>query len=301
MKFSLVFDNSGDEIPFNVIYNHELFEYFVSKSNSENQNSFTDDGKIFKKVGDSINHLHWAVTSTNSVLHDLIGQKFEQHTDLEKYLDQKFLNKLHSDWVFSHDHEIDIDELKFSNNINKAKIGNKLRAAYLDDVKKDTTAPALEILGYTYPFHEVNMGVHKLERQFNKEIEFKADAKWHIFENPFVDTMVSNNDIVNFSFGYTYVGRQNYNKFRYFDIDLENPDYYNFESLEFAFQINLSKQQTIPFSKEFMQWTKEKNIKPIAEQLPIANISNLDENLFKYRLVLFRNSKNNNRAKIQLL
>ena len=301
MKFSLVFTNSGDEIPFDVVYNQDLFEYFVDKINSENQNSFTDNYEIFKKVDICITHLHWAISNTNSVLYDLIGQSFEQHTDLEQYLDQRFLNKLHSDWVFSHYNEIDIDKLRFSSNTSKAKLGNKLQDLYPDEIRKIATAPVLEKLGYIYQYREVNMGIHNLEQQFNKDLEFKADAKWEVFDNPFVNTMISNNDIVNFTFGYTYVGRQYYNKFKYFDTDLENPDHYNFEQLEFAFQINLSKPETIPFSKEFTKWTQEKNIKQIAEQVPIANISDLDKNLYEYRKILFRNSKNNNRAQIKIL
>jgi hypothetical protein len=121
-----------------------------------------------------------------------------------------------------------------------------------------------------------------------------------VFDNPFLDSMVSNNDIVNFSFGYTYVGRQYYNKFKYFDSNLECPDHYNYETLEFAFQVNLSRPETIPFSKEVIDWANSQNIKLVAEQLPIANIINLESKLFDYRKMLFRNSRDNNRAQIIL-
>ena len=297
MKFSIVFKNSGDEIPFNVIYNHDLFEFFIDKVKEKQQNSFTDDQEVSKLVDKRITHLHWAISKTNEVLYDLIEQNFAQHTDLENYLDQHFLNKTHSDWVFSHYNNVDIDKLRYSKNINQAKIGNILHENYPDDICAITTAPAMEKLGYIYPFREVNMGVHRLESSFSN-IEFKSELKWEVFENPFVDSLISNNDIVNFSFGYTYVGRQYYNKFRFFDLKLENPDHYNFETLEFAFQINLKKPETIPFSKEFVQWTQEKNIKCISEQVPIANIPDINENLFEYRKILYRNSRNNNRAEL---
>ena len=299
MKFSMVFDNSGDEIPFKVVYNHELFEFFIDKVQKNKQNSFTDDKKLYKLVDKKITHLHWAISKTNEVIYDLIGKNFDQHTNLQNYLDQYFLNKTHSDWVFSHDNKVDIDELRYSANVDRAILGNKLHELYPDNVRKIDTAPAMEKLGYIYPFREINMGIHRLENSFS-DIEFKSDLKWEVFENPFLDTMVSNNDSVNFSFGYTYVGRQYYNKFKFFDTDLEHPDHYNFEKLEYAFQMNLRQPETIPFSKEFVNWTQSKNIKCISEQIPIANISNLGNNIFEYRKILFRNSRDNNRAVLKI-
>ena len=91
MKFSLVFDNSGDALPFEVKYNHELFEFFVEQTNNQSQNSFSNDRAVYKDVDKKISHLHWAISKTNEVVYDLIGKSFEQHTDLENYLDQHSL------------------------------------------------------------------------------------------------------------------------------------------------------------------------------------------------------------------
>lgn len=299
MKFSLVFDKSGDTLPFEVKYNHELFEFFVDQTNAHSQNSFANDQEIYRDIDKKITHLHWAVSKTNEVLYDLVGKSFKQHTDLENYLDQQFLNQLHSDWVFSHCHDINIDNLRFSSNMSHARLGSTLHELYPDEIRAAKTAPIMEKLGYIYPFREVNMGVHRLEHSFS-HMEFKADNKWTVFDNPFLDKMISNNDIVNFSFGYTYVGRQYYNKFKYFDSKLECPDHYNYETLEFAFQLSLSKPETIPFSKEALDWANSQNIKLVAEQIPIANIIDLETKLFEYRKMLYRNSRDNNRAQIIL-
>jgi hypothetical protein len=299
MKFLLVFDNSGDTLPFEVKYNHKLFEFFVEQTNKNNQNLFSDDQELYKSLDKKITHLHWAISKTNEVLYDLVGKSFKQHTDLINYLDQKFLNILHSDWVFSHQHSVDIDKLRFSSNLDQARIGNQLHDMYSDDIRFPYLAPVLEKVGYIYPYREINMGVHRLEHNFSK-LEFKADNKWDVIDNPLLDTLVTNNDIVNFSFNYTYVGRQYYNKFKFFDTNLECPDHYNYETLEFAFQINLSMPETIPFSKESIQWANSQNIKLVAEQIPIANIVDLENNLFEYRKVLYRNSRDNNRARIIL-
>jgi hypothetical protein len=302
MKFSLVFDNTGDALPFEVKYNHKLFEFFVNETNTKLQNSFSNDRTLFKNTDQKITNLHWALSKTNEILYDLIDLSLPQHTNLEHYLDQKFLNKTHSDWVFSHKHSIDIDKLRSSDNLSKARIGNILHELYPDDIRVIDLAPALEKLGYIYPFREINMGVHRLESSFsNTNLEFKADGKWNVFKNPYIDEMVSNNDNVNFSFGYTYVGRQYYNKFRNFDTDLECPDHYNYETLEFAFQLNLEMPETIPYSKEAVAWAAKQNIDLVSEQIPIANIVDLEKNLSEYRKILYRNSRDNNPAKIILI
>jgi hypothetical protein len=300
MKFSLVFDNSGDCLPFEVVSNHELFEFFVDQANQKQQNSFSNNQTLFGELDKKITHLHWAISKTNEVLYQLIGKSFDQHTDLEQYLDQNFLNKTHSDWVSSQYSNVDIDALRYNANSNQAKLGNQLHELYPDAIRVVKTAPAMEKLGYIYPYEEVNLGIHRLESAFNKQnLEFSADKKWDIFDNPFIDSIISNNNVTNFSFGYTYVGRQYYNKFEFFDDNLTYPDHYNYEQLEFSFQLNLQKPQTIPYSKEAIAWANTHGVPLITDQLPVANIVDISKNLFEYRKVLFRNSRNNNRASIK--
>jgi hypothetical protein len=301
MKFSLVFENSGDALPFVVKYNHELFEFFVDQTNQQSQNAFSNHNVLQREIDQKITHLHWAISKTKEVLYDLIGIHFSQHSNLENYLDQDFLNKIHCDWAQSQLHLVDIDKLRSSSTREQARLGNRLHDVYPDNIRYPRIAEALEKLGYLYPYEEVNLGVHRLEALFNKlNLEFKADKKWQVFNNTFCESMITNNDIVNFSFGYTYVGRQYYNKFRFFDSNLRWPDHYNYESLEFAFQLNLQKPETIPFSKEAQAWADQQGIKLVAEQIPIANLENLEQNLFDYRKILYRNSRDNNRAKIML-
>jgi hypothetical protein len=69
---------------------------------------------LFKELDKKITHLHWAISKTNEVLYYVIGKSFDQQTDLEQYLDQNFLNKTHSDWVFSQYNKVDIDALRYS-------------------------------------------------------------------------------------------------------------------------------------------------------------------------------------------
>lgn len=301
MKFSLVFQNSGDALPFNVKYNQELLEFFIDQANQKSQNSFSNCNVLQKNLDQKITHLHWAISKTNEVFSDLTGFSFEQHNNLENYLNQDFLNKTHSDWVFSQRHLVDIDRLRFSNNSSQARLGNLLHDMYPDEIRFPAIAAVLDKLGYIYPYEEVNMGVHGIENTFDiNNLEFKADGKWDVFSNPFTDSLITNNDVVNFSFAYTYVGRQYYNKFRFFDTKLECPDHFNYETLEFAFHLSLQQPETIPFSKEAIAWAQQQGIKLVAERIPIANLDSIEEKLFDYRKILYRNSRDNNRAKIIL-
>ena len=302
MKFSLIFENSGDTIPFTVVANEDLLEFFVNKANDNSQNSFSNNKQLAKQVDYSLTELHWAISKSNEILYLLTGKSFKQHNTLDNYLDQSFLNKTHADWVFSQFDIVDIDKMRFSSNHDVSRIGNKLHDLYPDNIRQIKTAPAMTKLGYLYPYETVNIAVHQLENTFCRQnLEFSADAKWEVFDNPFKDSIISNNDIVNFSFSYTYVGRQYYNKFEFFDDKLEYKDHYNFETLEYSFQLALEKPQTIPYSKEFIDWTKETGARPITYQLPIANIDNLGDNLFKYRKVLYRNSQADNKALISII
>jgi hypothetical protein len=301
MKFSLVFENSGDTIPFTVVNNQDLFEFFVDTVNARSQNSFSNKKKLANEVNKKLTDLHWAISKSNEVLYSLISKSFEQQNTLEDYLNQDFLNKTHADWVFSQLDTVDIDKMRFSSNHDVARIGNILHDLYPDEIRIIKTAPAMEKLGYIFPYEEVNMGVHRLENSFIKlNLEFSADAKWEVFENPYRKSMISNNDIVNFSFGYTYVGRQYYNKFEYFDDELKCKDHYNYETLESSFQLSLQKPQTIPYSKEFVEWVDKTGSELITTQIPIANIDDLSNKLFDYRKILYRNSQADNKASIKL-
>ncbi len=245
MKSNLIFENTNDSIEFDIVYNSDILEHVVAKSNADGCNSYSDDGNISSSVDRYLNQLHNAVTLTNSVMPRLCHQKFPEHTDLLEYLDQKFLNRQHEQWVLSQQNIVDIDKLRFSQDKTVSQLGWTLHDLYPDEIRQIRLAEAMKKLGFIFPYEEVNMTVHRLEHFFTKDIEFKAQSKWQVFDNPFQNTMISNNDVVNLSFGYTYVGRQFYNKWQFWDTDLEFVDHYNYETLEYAFQLNLDRPQTI--------------------------------------------------------
>lgn len=298
MKFYLTFDNSGDSIPFESVSNENLLEFFINRVNQANQNSFTDAGLISDNCNRLLNDINWALSKTNEVLYTLIEKNFIQADNNLDYLDQRFLNRQHEQWVKSQYIEVDIDKLRQSSDLNQARIGKILHDVYPDSIRRVKLAEAMIKLGYIFAYEEVNLTVHRLESFFTKDIEFKTDCKWEVFDNPYLDTFVSNNNHVNFSFGYTYVGRQCYDKWKHFDTELEFSDHYNYETLEWAFQINLGRPETISYSPEFLSWCSSKNMKPTARQIPLANVIDLEKNLHHYRTVLYKNSRAGNRAKL---
>lgn len=301
MKFSLVFENTGDCIPFEVVHNHNLFEFFVEKSISNNQNQFSDRQAVAQQVKKSLTNLHWALSNTNEILYDLVGINFPQHDNLENYLDQGLLNRIHAEWVFSQNRMVQVHQLRFSQDSNSARLGEQLHDQFPDEIIETRLAVAMKHLGRIFPYEEVNMAVHKLESIFSNNIEFNAPNKWEVFDNPFQQTsMISTMDRMNFTFGYTYVGRQLYNKFEYFDMNLECNDHYNYETLEYSFNINLQQPETVQFSPEFLNWCNQHNQRPMANQVPIANVIDLDKHLTAYRKIIYNNSQKNNSASIIL-
>jgi len=301
MKFSLVFENTGDTIPFEVKYNYELFEFFVDKSSSQNQNRFSDHQLVAQKVNKGLTDLHWALSNTNEILWDLVGIKFPQSDNLETYLDQSLLNRIHAKWVFSQNHKVQVHALRFSQNSNTARLGEQLHNQFSDEISETRLAVAMQHLGKIFPYEDVNMAVHRLESVFTNNVEFNAVGKWEIFDNPFRKTsMVSNPDRMNFTFGYTYVGRQLYNKFEYFDMDLDCMDHYNYETLEYSFNLSLQQPETVAFSPEFLAWCDRHDRRPMANQIPVANVIDLDKHLTQYRRILYNNSQADNSASIIL-
>lgn len=301
MRFNLIYHNSGDVIEFETVYNANLIEWFIDQANKRTYNQFDISQGFSKKVDEHIDQCHWAVSKTNEVLYDLIDTRFAENDNLQDYLNQNFLNKQHRDWVFSQQETVDIDQLRYSDNKNKSELGWKLHDIYPDDIRNPRIAEVLNHLGYIFAYEEVNMAVHRLEKIWTYPIEFANKSRYEVVDNPFVKTFESNNDIVNFSFGYTFVGRQYYNKWQFWDTDLKQNDNYNYETLEWAFNINLDRPQTIPYSKEFLEWCKQKDVQTVSTRIPIANIVNLEDNLHYYRRMIHNNSKSNNQCYLKII
>ena len=299
MYFDLVFENSGDSITVEVVKNFKFFEFYLNSIKTNSDNQFENCGFDIKNLDNEISQLTSRIKKINDVLKNLPNSiLLEESNNLTRILDQDFLNKNHALWVKNEYITYNIDELRASEKLETKFIGNFLHSLYPDEIRLVTTSEILDKLGMLHEFQEINMGIHRVENFFFVNYEYSSTYKWNLFENKFINEIETNNGKTNFNIAHTYVGRQNYDKFIHFDTDLNYNDFYNFEKIECSFNFNLSKPETIPFSKEFINWSKKNNQKPKGLQIPIGNIINLESNLTKYRTILYNNTKSNNKVSI---
>lgn len=301
MYFKLVFENSGDFIPVEVIKNHNFFEFYVETVMKNSDNLFENCDFNTTRLDDELNRLLLHIDKINGILTNLPNAVLlENPNSFERSIDQDFLNKNHALWVKNEYISYNIDDLRASNNEETKNIGDFLHSCYPDEIRTVTTSEIFAKYGLLHEFQECNMGVHRTESFFFNNDEYSSTHKWDVFENIFVNDVETNNGITNFNIGHTYVGRQNYDKFSHFDMDLTYNDFYNFEKIEYSFNFNLSKPENIPFSEEFINWSKRHNQKPKGLQIPIGNVVDLESNLTKYRTVLYTNIKSNNKVSIEI-
>ena len=293
MRFSLLFENSGDQLPFELVANRPLFEYFVSQAESTNSNRFYINNEFLLSVEAQVDDVQQNMNTVKPVLGQFTSGEFDPPGLFENYLDQQFLNRTHCAWVKSQQVELDIDQLRLAG----SELGERLHAEYPDAIRRVKLAQALDKLGYLSAYEEINMSIHRLENCF-QDVVFDSSNKWELFDNLYKDSMLCNNSVTNFRFGFTYLGRQYYDKWQHFDDKLEFSDHYNYEKLEFSFNVGLEKPQTLPFSPEFLAWCEQHQIKPVGCEIPVANLIDLTENLFKYRKILYTNARDNNAAQI---
>ena len=298
MDFYLKFESSGDVIPFQTVKNEPLIKWFIEKANTAEFNKFKVDEDWVNDVTREISTLGKNLLDCQGVLSDL-GIHFNIKEDPSLCLDQDYLNELHSEWVKSQDQMININELRRSETAEVKSLGEKLHDMYPDDIRVIRLAEVMEKIGLIEQYEDINMSVHRLETLLRDPIDFTSVDRYGIFDNEKFDETEFNDDRTNFSFSYTYLGRQNHDKWINFD-DGTNNDYYNFEKLEQTFNIGLCQPETRPFSPEFAKWCQEKGLRPIGETVAIANIPDLQKNLFFYRKMLYNNGKVGNRASLTL-
>jgi chaperonin cofactor prefoldin len=296
MNFSLTFDNSGDSIDF-VSTNPGLVEYYVDQLNQRKANSFRVQNSTWAdSVTQDINHLHTVLEEVNSWIEELTNWRYDVF-ELEDYLNQKNLNKLHANWVNSQNQMYDIDVKRQQNNFTG--IVEHIHDLFPDDERFVMLGNLLTKLNQSQQYDQINHAVHKLESKFD-QINFRmSDGSWQEFSNIF-DKSVLTNDVTNFNLTFNHLGRTLYNKFQTFDLNLEHDDENSFDQLLGFVDIRLVPTQTIPLSREYQQWCRSVNRVACGDNLNLGNIPNLSNRLTEYRQLIYKNLKNNNNFSIHL-
>jgi hypothetical protein len=300
MKFSLVFENSGDSIPFQTVSSgmDEILKYYVKNLNERNLNKFSSP--IGHTVKTAIDTLHETIIECNKFVYELLDKNIDTY-DTEDYLNQRNLNKLHADWASSQTVRYNILEKRKQYGSKQAE---QIHNIFSDDIPTPVIGSVISRLGYTDIYDQINQAVHTLENMFENVLFSVApydfvDEHMIEFPNPFPTSYITN-DICNFKFSFAHLGRALENKFKSFDYDLEFNDENTFNEFLGCVEINLMAPETIPLSDEYRLWCKKVNKPPSGKYFNIGNIPDLTENLTKYRQIIFRNSLQNNGFSIQL-
>jgi hypothetical protein len=296
MNFSIVFDKTGDSIPFKTTNTQtaEVLCYYVNYLDSKNLNKFSSNVGI--KIKLSIEKLHSSITECNAFIYELLDSYIDTH-ELEGYLNQTVLNKLHADWVNSQFIEYNIIEKR--KQYNYSAQSELIHNMYSDEIPVAVVGDIVNKLGLTGKYNQINLDVHNLERLFSTLKFNVTNHSWVEFNNPF-EKNILNNDISNFSLSFNHLGRTLYNKFMYHDYDLEYNDENSYNQLLGFVDIALLAPQTIPLSIEYVAWCKQHNKVPSGDKLNIGNIPDLTERLTEYRIMVYQNTLQSNCFSIQL-
>jgi hypothetical protein len=296
MNFSIVFNNTGDTIPFTAISPgaYEVLEYYIEKLNELNVNSFSSSQD--NNLVDLVNKVSSSIVSINEWIYEILDEYIDTH-NWDDYVDQRVLNKLHADWVNSQSRMYDIQEKRTQYN-NSAQ-SELVHSLYPADMPSPSVAGVISRLGLFPTYAYINLCIHYLEQYFLNMKYSISTSEWVEFKNPFSKELLTN-DICNFSLSFNHLGRPLYNKFRNFDLDLEYDDENTFNELLGFVTIKFAPTETIPLSTEYVLWCQQHNRVPSGAFFNIGNIPQLADNLSSYRKVILRNSMANNHFTIQL-
>jgi hypothetical protein len=295
MSYVLVFENTGDEIPFDPV-NQEVLDYYIEQLNQQNLNKFSSENSHLGQIILSrINSLRTCIQLVNEWLYTLADTKFKV-LDIEAYLDQNILNEIHADWVKSQSMVYNIQEKR--KQFNFSGVVEQIHDMFPDDIQTPSLGVVLKKLGKAEIYNSLNTPhIHGIEASFNA-IRYRVSNTWTIVaDNPFLKSILTN-DQANLSLSFNHLGRTLYNKFINFDNDLSYNDENSYDELLGFVTLNLQPSQTIPLSKEYVNWCKRNGREPIGDFLNIGNIPNLYENLTKYRKIVFNNLLSNNKFSI---
>ena len=274
-----------------------MLDYYVDQLNQHNQNSFSVQNKSWTNVvNQRIEQLHRILESVNTWIEELTDWQYDVF-ELEQYLDQHNLNKLHADWVRSQGQIYDIDTKRQQHNFSGT--AERIHDMFPDSERFVTIGNLLSKLNKMSEYADINLSVHTLEQSFNHIRFGVADGSRQQFPNVFDKSILTNND-ANFNLTFNHLGRTLYNKFIYTDLNLEHDDENSFNELLGYVGISLLPPQTIPLSTQYQAWCRSHNREPFGNNLNLGNIPDLPDRLTHYRQLIFKNLKSNNNFSIHI-
>ena len=294
MNFSIVFDNTGDSIPFESV-NTEILEYYVEFLNSNDGNHFECLDNTSADIHQTIAALKQVSIELNQWVPDILGREIPVYSDNE-YLEQSNLNQLHADWVVSQTANYDIDTNRKAQ--RPGSLADKIHNYFPDDIRFPRVDQVIDLIGNAKQYQQINVLVHKLEGLFNLLTFQSADKFYLCTNNVFDKHKVLTNDFGNLRMMFMHLGRSRYNKFTNFDKQFADENTY--DQLIGYVSLHLVQPETVPFSNEYISWCQQLNKTPLGERLNFGNIPDIQSRLKDYRVVVLRNLSQYNKFSIQL-
>jgi len=297
MEFSLVFKRSGDVLPFTAV-NPNLVEYYIQEVNSASINDFAKIGSSIDTITTLLNNLQDTILGINEYIHLYRGKKLDVY-QIEEYLDQALLNKYHADWALSHEVILNIDAMRKHTDPAVRAEFDKVHELYPDEIRDVSLSGLLQQRGKLKLYEKINTDIHALEASFKGIILEGNKSEYYSVANKFGDSVMSN-DICNLKVSFHVKGRTLYNKFAFYDMDLEYPDENNHDTQSSRIELNLSQPQTIPLSKEYIAWCESRNRVPTGDYLNLGNLTNIWDNITNYRQIVYRNLVNDDHCELYI-
>jgi hypothetical protein len=293
MYFSLIFQNSGDKI-ICTTDKADLLEYYVEFIEKCNANKFN----LITKNNTSLNidRLLESLKFINETFFSDLHGKFTIPLNKLDVLDQTFLNKTHAKWVNNQLKNFDVNKLKHSDFAYKLA---HLFKNISDDIQQANTAMILCKYDYMNMYNNINELIHSVESGFSR-LRFQADFDNWIEVNNLFPKSYTSNSLQHVSLSFNHYGRQLYNKYVNWDLDLDHDDENTFDQLLGFINLDLRPAETFDYSLEYKEWCKKHNRIPTGQYLNLGNIENLDTKLHEYRKIIFRNLQAKDKFKIVL-
>jgi hypothetical protein len=249
----LIWTVTGDELPL-IPCNDALYEYFVNQLETNDINRYTC---ARMSIEESVNNLEQSLQEINPVL----VSKFnitDLIVDNPNWLNQTLLNDLHRAWVKLHVRYPSIESL-----CEQIKVGSANH------------------------FYQINKMLHSLEQEFN---DVKLTNQLRFFPNIFDEDITSFGN-TNLTINFNNLGRTTLNKWVNFDTVVDDVDTNDFGELWTELTLNLSRSYHCSAPSEYVTWANEHGKRPSGEKIGLANVYRLEENLSRYRELLYTNSR----------
>lgn len=260
MKIKLTWQKTNDCLEFDAI-NENLVDWFVKICYNKNTkfqlaDMITDVPLRAISSEGVIAELNDAIDIINPYMLKFKQAPFEKPTD---WNNQFQLNKLHKDWANTRKVLPNLPKMLYKT--------NKL----LFD-----------------KYNQCNCHIHLLENSF--VYDFRDNENHWRIDNPFKDEFFDWH-VCHLSLPYPGHGREAFEKFRNYDEDVYGSDLDNWNNVDSYVNINLVRPYRLHPPQEFLNWCKKYNLVPHHHLIPLGNLSEWNNSLYKARGIIRNNLK----------